>query len=104
VPAVSREGNRYGTTVRFYDATRQTWRIVWVNPVSGAVNTLVARKEGAVIVQEGVSDDGSLLRWSFVELSRDRFHWVGEGSIDGGATWQMRAEFFGRRASFVPMR
>jgi hypothetical protein len=104
VSGLPRQGNRYGTTVRFYDPARQAWRIVWVNPVSGAVNTLVARKEGDAIVQEGVNDDGSLLRWSFVELRRDRFHWVGEGSIDGGATWHTHAEFFGRRVSFVPMR
>jgi uncharacterized protein len=104
LPGESRQGNRYGTTVRFYDAALQAWRMVWVNPVSGAVNMLVARQEGDAIVQEGADADGSLMRWTFVALSRDRFHWVGDGSIDGGVTWQTRAEFFGQRVSFVPMR
>jgi hypothetical protein len=96
--------NRYGTTIRFYDPTRQTWRLVWINPVSGAVNSLIARKEGDAIVQEGTDDEGALIRWSFIEIERHRLHWVGERSIDGGRTWQTRAEFFGRRTSFAPLR
>jgi hypothetical protein len=100
----SRRGNRYGTTVRFYDPTLRAWRIVWVNPVSGAVNSLTARVEGDAIVQEGTDSDGSLIRWSFVEIGRSRFHWVGEKSTDAGRTWQTRAEFFGRRASFAQLR
>jgi hypothetical protein len=100
----SRRGNRYGTTVRFFDQTRQAWRIVWVNPVSGAVNSLTARREGDAIVQEGTDSDGTLMRWSFVEIERNRFHWVGERSMDAGRTWQTRAEFFGRRTSFAQLR
>lgn len=100
----SRLGNRYGTTVRFYDRTLQAWRIVWINPVSGAVNRLTARMDGDVIVQEGTDSDGTLIRWSFVEIERNRFHWVGERSTDAGQTWQTRAEFFGRRASFAQLR
>jgi uncharacterized protein len=101
---LSRDGNRYGTTIRFYDAIRKGWRIVWINPVSGAVNSLLARKEGEAIVQEGADDEGRLIRWSFVEINRTRFRWVGERSADAGATWQKRAEFFGRRRSFAPLR
>jgi uncharacterized protein len=100
----SRRGNRYGTTVRFYDPTLQAWRIVWVNPVSGAVNSLTARREGDAIVQEGTDSDGTLIRWSFVEIDRNRFHWVGERSMDAGRTWQTRAEFFGRRESLAQLR
>lgn len=100
----SGQRNRYGTTIRFYDRGRQAWRIVWINPVSGAVNTLVARKDGDAIVQEGANEDGTLMRWTFVTIERDRFHWVGEESADAGASWRTRAEFFGRRTSFAPLR
>lgn len=99
-----RRGTRYGTTVRFYDRGRQAWRIVWINPVSGDVNSLVARRRGAAIVHEGVDDDGTLMRWMFVEILRDRFRWIGEASNDAGVSWQKRAEFFGRRVSFAPLR
>jgi hypothetical protein len=97
-------GNRYGTTIRFYDAAQRSWRIVWINPVSGAVNALVARREGTAIVQEGADESGTRLRWSFVEITRERLHWVGESSSDAGSTWRKQAEFFGRRTSFVPLR
>lgn len=97
------KGNRYGTTIRFYDPARQAWRIVWINPVTGAFNTLLAHRQGDAIVQEGVND-GMLMRWTFAAVERDRFHWVGEESTDGGNTWHTRAEFFARRTSFAPLR
>ena len=103
-PNLPRRGNRYGTTLRFFDPEQQTWRVIWINPVTGAVNSLVARREGAAIVQEGVNDEGQPIRWSFVEVARDRFHWIGNVSKDGGATWQTQAEFFARRVSFDPLR
>lgn len=98
-----RRGNRYGTTLRFFDPERKTWRIIWINPVTGAVNSLAARKEGSAIVQEGVNDDGHRIRWTFAEIARDSFHWVGDLSKDGGVTWKTQAEFFARRMSFAPL-
>jgi hypothetical protein len=96
--------NRYGTTLRFCDPATGLWRITWINPVTGAVNRLTARKKGMAVVQVGTDDDGTMRRWTFVEITRDRFHWVGEESDDGGSTWRKGAEFFGRRTSFAPMR
>jgi hypothetical protein len=103
-PNLPRRGNRYGTTLRFFDPEKKTWRAIWINPVTGAVNSLVACREGAAIVQAGVNDEGQPIRWSFVEISRDRFHWIGSVSKDGGATWQTQAEFLARRVSFDPLR
>jgi hypothetical protein len=99
-----RAGNRYGASIRYYDPAEKAWRLVWINPVTGASNSLVARKEGDAIVQEGLDRDGARIRWSFVAIERDRFHWVGEESVDGGATWRKGADFFGRRRSFMPLR
>ena len=96
--------NRYGTTVRFCDPATGLWRITWINPVTGAINRLTARRQGMAIVQVGTDDDGTMRRWTFVEVTRDRFHWVGEESGDSGSTWRKGAEFFGRRTSFAPMR
>jgi uncharacterized protein len=89
--------NRYGTTVRFYEPASRTWRIVWINPVSGAMQTLVGRASADGIVHEGTDSDGSRIRWTFRELTAHSFHWTGERSTDGGRTWQLSAEFFGRR-------
>jgi hypothetical protein len=60
--------------------------------------------EGDAIVQEGMDSDGTLIRWSFVEITRDRLHWLGEKSTDTGHTWKRRAEIFGRRVSFAQLR
>jgi hypothetical protein len=96
--------NRYGTTIRFCDPATGLWRVTWMNPVTGALNRLTARRQGVAVVQVGTDDDGTMRRWTFVEITRDRFHWVGEESGDGGSTWRKGTEFFGRRTSFAPMR
>lgn len=95
--SLPRKGNRYGTTIRFYDPASDTWQITWINPVSGAVNRLAARKEGESIIQLGTDPDGTMRRWCFVDMTKDRFRWTGEASKDGGRTWRLEAEFFARR-------
>jgi hypothetical protein len=89
--------NRYGTTVRFYEPASRTWRMVWVNPVSGTLQTLVGRGTSDGIVQEGTDSDLARIRWSFHRLDGHSFHWTGERSTDQGKTWELRAEFFGVR-------
>ncbi len=90
-------GNRYGTTLRVYEPGTGLWHVTWVNPVRGVTNTLVGRKEGARIVQEGRDSEGGLIRWTFSDITADSFHWRGEGSKDGGKTWSLGTEFLGRR-------
>jgi hypothetical protein len=97
--------NRYGTTIRAYDPACKAWRITWINPVTGAHNVLVGKRQGDEIVQEGIDDrDGSLMRWRFTEIRPDAFHWIGESSIDDGKTWNLGAEFFAHRTSDMPLR
>jgi len=88
---------RYGTTLRRYDRLTGEWRVTWINPVNGAENRLVARKVGDDLVQEGRREDGSLIRWSFREITPDSFHWIGEESHDEGKTWRCGTEFLARR-------
>src|SRR5262245_47199135 len=93
------DGNRYGTTLRVFDPAIDAWRMTWTNPVSGTEARLVGRGVGPQIVKTGADADGNLVRWVFVELTRDRFHWRGELSADGGLTWICVTEYFARRAS-----
>jgi hypothetical protein len=90
--------NRYGTTIRVYDPSRDVWRVTWINPVTGVENRLVGRKDGDDIIQEGRRDDGVLMRWSFREITPSSFHWIGEESVDEGKSWKTGAEFLARRA------
>lgn len=96
-PAQPATGNRYGTTLRVYDPKLDAWRVTWINPVSGVSNTLLGRRRGEDIVQEGQDMDGSLIRWSFSEITARSFRWRGELSTDEGGTWRLAAEFRGRR-------
>jgi len=63
-PDTPREGNRYGASLRGYDAERDEWHITWINPVTLADNRLVGRKQGGEIDQEGM-DGGqpSIAAW-----------------------------------------
>ncbi len=94
---IGKENNRYGTSLRVYDPAMNAWHITWINPVRVVKSELIGRRKGNDIVQEGKTEDGSLMRWSFVEIKRDSFRWLGEISTDNGKTWQLQAEFFGRR-------
>jgi uncharacterized protein len=96
-PNMPKTSNRYGTTVRFYEPGSRTWRLVWVNPVANSLQTLVGHGTADGIVQEGTDSEGDRIRWSFRELTSHSFHWIGEVSTDGGRTWTVGAEFFGRR-------
>jgi len=78
------------------DPKTREWRVVWMNPVSGALDVLRARKEGEKIVQEGTRPDGQRIRWIFDVLTAERFHWYGESQQADGR-WMRDVEFSGRR-------
>lgn len=88
-------GDRYGTTIRRVDKRDGSWRITWINPVSGATNHLAGRREGDRILLIG-EDDGRTIRWSFSDISADSFTWRGERQDADGA-WATEAEFRLRR-------
>lgn len=92
-----KRNNRYGSSIRVYDAEQEHWKLIWVNPVSGAENHLVGRREDGNIVHLGRQADGALYRWTFTDLTPDSFTWRGEASRDDGSTWTLQAEFFARR-------
>jgi hypothetical protein len=85
--------NRYGTTLRVLDPATGLWHITWINPVRPVRTTLVGRRVGDEIVQEGRDDDGTWNRWVFSDVRPRAFRWRGEVSTDGGATWKRVAEF-----------
>jgi len=86
-----------GTTLRVYDPVERLWRVTWIDPVGRARTQLDARKVGQDIVQIGANAAGVPRRWTFTDISSDRFVWRGEYSQDGGRTWQLNAEYFATR-------
>ena len=89
--------NRYGTSVRTFDPKTRRWQVTWLNPVTGAFDVLFAHMEGTRIVQEGQRRDGQHIRWIFDDITKDSFHWTGEGQQPDGS-WRLEVEFFGRRS------
>jgi hypothetical protein len=92
-------GDFYGTTLRVYDPGLDAWHILWIDPVKQLYSRQIGRARGNDIVQEGKDDTGDMVRWSFTGITPDSFHWLGERSQDGGATWRLEVEFFARRVA-----
>jgi hypothetical protein len=89
-PILPVAGNWYGTTLRVYDPGLDAWHILWSDPATQFYTRQIGRARGQDIVQEGKLDSGDILRWSFTEITPNSFHWLGEHSADGGATWPGR--------------
>jgi hypothetical protein len=88
----------HGTTLRVYDPAIDAWHIIWSDPLRQYYARQIGRRHGSDIVQQGTNHAGEATRWSFSEITLASFRWRGERSTDGGATWQLQAEFFARRA------
>jgi hypothetical protein len=87
----------FGTTLRVYDPGLDAWHILWSDPLKQYYTRQIGRAVARDIVQEGKTDDGAAIRWRFTEITPDGFRWTGERSPDGGATWQLQADFRARR-------
>jgi len=88
----------YGTTLRVYDPALDAWHILWNDPLKRYFTRQLGRARGRDIVQDGKLDDGTLLRWSFLDIEPRSFHWLGERSFDGGASWLTQLDVVARHA------
>jgi hypothetical protein len=89
--------NMYGSTLRAWDSSLQAWRITWSNPAGGHFEQQIGNRSGRDIVQSGQRPDGSKTRWSFVEITDNSFHWLGESQSVNGNAWILEGEFQARR-------
>jgi BNR/Asp-box repeat protein len=88
-----------GTTLRFFDAKANVWRMVFVAPAFDVVTMLEGGAQGDRVVFGGKDSNGSSLRWSFNDIQTDSFTWRGEISHDGGKTWWLEEEHRMKRRS-----
>lgn len=51
-------GNRYGTTIRVYDPSRDAWNVTWFNPVAGIQGELIGADVATVSSRKGKSRTG----------------------------------------------
>ncbi len=100
-PALPVTGSWYGTTLRVFDPKLDAWHVLWSDPATQVYTHQIGRAQGRDIVQVGAMPSGAVLRWSFTGIEPDSFHWLGEISTDGGATWRLQVEVFARRSGAV---
>ena len=100
IPARGRRASQqgeYGTTIRIYDPQLDIWLVTWSGSINGARRTLIARRDGDAIVQEGSTETGLPLRWIFSAIAEDSFTWRSFSSNDGERMWQLRESMHVRR-------
>jgi hypothetical protein len=86
-----------GTGVRFPEAKSDSWRVVYVGPMSEFLYTFSARKVGDEIVLDGKDEDDAPMRWIFSEIRPRSFRWRAVVSHDAGKSWQLGQEMSVRR-------
>jgi hypothetical protein len=93
----------HGTTLRVYDPGLDAWHILWSDPLKQLYTRQIGRARGNDIVQEGKTEDGATLRWSFTEITPDSFRWQGERSNRKSdlSEWQLQADFRARRVHSI---
>jgi hypothetical protein len=89
----ARKERYMGTTLRYFDPQSRTWSATFIDPESGAVETLTGGALGEDrIVLLSQNTDGKQRRWSFDDISPDSWIFRDEASGDGGKTWRLREE------------
>ena len=87
----------HGTTLRVYDPNLDAWHILWSDPLKQYFARQIGRAQGVDNVQQGRNEAGEAIRWRFTDITENSFCWLGERSLDDGATWQLQARFLARR-------
>jgi hypothetical protein len=78
----------FGTTIDFYDATRQHWTAVWIYPAQGDMTVTNGGEIDGSFVLTGRDQSGALQRWSTSIVGPDTAIGRFEISRDDGKTWR----------------
>lgn len=89
--------HRIGTSLRFYDSDAGTWRVVWINPLTGTIYKLTGGRIEDEIVLNGDPNDGEPTKWIFSEITGSSFLWRGLVSTYNRETWRLIQEMRARR-------
>lgn len=92
-PSADRKEKYIGSSLNYFDAKSQTWRMVYVDPENDAVIRVTGGAAGNDrIVLLTPDTDGKVNRWSFDDIRPDSFVYRDEVSHDGGKTWRLQEE------------
>jgi hypothetical protein len=86
------------TALRCYDESINAWRVTAMQSIGGEFVSLVARRRGDKIVQEGAAHDGSTReRWTFSDITAKSFRWTGESSSAAADEWRRHQQMLATR-------
>jgi len=85
----------YGTTVRFYDSSKDAWDACYGG--HGFMHVLTGNQVGDQIIMTNKDKSDGLNQWVFSDVTPTSFHWQNRTSYDDGATWRVNGELFARR-------
>src|SRR5438128_5930464 len=89
-----------GTTVRLFEPATADWTVIWFGATRGNVVSLCGRPDGDDIEIVGESRRGDSLRWRFLEITDDSFHWHGLIRPRDGGEWRLEQEMFATRIAY----
>jgi len=91
----SHPNGEYGTTVRFYNPTKDAWDICYGG--YGFMHVLEAKQVGDQIIVVNKDDSDGLNQWVFSDVTSSSFHWQNRTSYDKGNNWCINFELYARR-------
>jgi hypothetical protein len=105
-PSAAHQEGFLGTTLRYFDPKSGTWSVTFIDPETGAVETLTG---GAVgddrIVLLSHDEDAKERRWSLEDIRPDSWVFRDEGTHDGGKTWRLlEVDHLQRRGAVPPAK
>lgn len=86
----------HGSTIRFYDESRDVWRSTWVEPLNNRVRKFTGHEHDDEIELISLDDDPPL-RWRFTEIKQSSFIWLGEYSSDETGHWILEERMIATR-------
>lgn len=90
---------RYGTSLRVFDEASEIWKVVWVAPQSGTIYKLSGIFDNDGVVLNGDPHDGEPTKWTFSDMSNERFLWEGSVKEEPGSGWRLIQQMEARRTA-----
>jgi hypothetical protein len=100
--APATDGQEYGTTIRFFDRSKGSWRSIWISPVNHVVREFRVRADGDEIFLEARTTRGLPQRWIFSAVTPNGFHWRNIVTPDDGRSWRVLEDVSARRVGTTP--
>ena len=85
--------------MRVFDESNGIWKVVWVHPPSGTLNTYTGSfsDDGGVVLHN--DPDGVPTRWVFSDVTRTTFLWEGFTKDTPDSDWRMDQRMTGQRTA-----